>query len=175
MKKLIKSRIFLVIITMILCIGGTLYAANTYKATDVIYNSSDGTSKNVNDALNELYEKSSSENSISTKIYSFNSPKGDYNYSFNLSSQISALNLDYTKLTKRNFYVVPNYYVWLRWRGTQDQTNFTPSSTGFAFAPGVISYDSSTGTLNAGINLYYQPYANTYGNMDFGFDIYVIS
>ena len=56
MKKIIKSRIFLVIITMIICISGTLYAANTYKASDVIYNASDGTSMNVNDALNNIYQ-----------------------------------------------------------------------------------------------------------------------
>ena len=61
MKKIIKSRIFLVIITMIICISGTLYAATTYKATDVMYNASDGTSMNVNDALNELYNRSSSQ------------------------------------------------------------------------------------------------------------------
>ena len=58
MKKVIKSRIFLVIITMIICISGTLYAANTYKASDVVYNTSDGTSKNVSEVLNELYDKS---------------------------------------------------------------------------------------------------------------------
>ena len=58
MKKVIKSRIFLVIITIIICISGTLYAATTYKASDVVYNASDGTSMNVEDALNELYNKS---------------------------------------------------------------------------------------------------------------------
>ena len=64
MKKIMKSRIFLVIITMIICISGTLYAAVTYKATDVVYNANDGTSKNVSEALNELYE-----NCSITKIY----------------------------------------------------------------------------------------------------------
>ena len=58
MKKVIKSRIFLVIITMIICISGTLYAANTYKASDVLYTTSDGSSMTVNEALNELYNKS---------------------------------------------------------------------------------------------------------------------
>ena len=57
MKKVIKSRIFLVIITMIICISGTLYASTTYKASDVVYNASDGTSMSVNDALNDLYNK----------------------------------------------------------------------------------------------------------------------
>ena len=68
MKKIIKSRIFLVIITMIICISGTLYAATTYKATDVIYNASDGTSMDVNDALNELYKKKNDVSSISGRL-----------------------------------------------------------------------------------------------------------
>lgn len=55
MKKVIKSRLFIVIITMIICISGTLYATNKYQASEVVYKASDGTSKNVNDALNELY------------------------------------------------------------------------------------------------------------------------
>ena len=61
MKKIIRSRIFLVIITTIIVASGTLYAANTYKASEVLYTSSDGTSMNVEDALNELYSKTSSE------------------------------------------------------------------------------------------------------------------
>ena len=48
---------------MIICISGTLYAAVTYKATDVVYNASDGTSKNVSEALNELYENKNKNNS----------------------------------------------------------------------------------------------------------------
>ena len=65
MKKVIKSRIFLVIITTIIVASGTLYAANTYKASDVLYTTSDGSSLTVNDALNELYNKSGS----SVKVY----------------------------------------------------------------------------------------------------------
>ena len=57
MKKIIKSRIFLVIITTIIVASASVYAATTYKASDVVYNASDGTSMNVNDALNELYNK----------------------------------------------------------------------------------------------------------------------
>ena len=53
-----KSRIFLVIIITIIVASVSVYAATTYKATDVIYKASDGTSMNVNDALNELYNKS---------------------------------------------------------------------------------------------------------------------
>ena len=55
MKKIIKSRIFLIIITTIIVTSISVYAATTYKATDVVYNASDGSSMNVNDALNELY------------------------------------------------------------------------------------------------------------------------
>ena len=55
MKKIIKSRLFVAVIAMILGISGTLYAANKYQASEVVYNKKDGTSTNVNDALNELY------------------------------------------------------------------------------------------------------------------------
>ena len=60
MKKVIKSRIFLVIITTIVVASISVYAATTYKASEVLYTSSDGTSMTVNDALNELYNKSGS-------------------------------------------------------------------------------------------------------------------
>ena len=56
MKKIIKSRLFLVIITMILCISGTLYAANKYQASEVVYNKEDGTSMTVSEALDNIYE-----------------------------------------------------------------------------------------------------------------------
>ena len=55
MKKLLKNRIFIVVITMIICISGTLYATNLYKASEVVYSSSDGTTTDVNTALNNLY------------------------------------------------------------------------------------------------------------------------
>ena len=55
MKKLIRSRIFLVIICGIVFTSIGAYAATAYKASDVIYASSDGTSMNVNDALNDIY------------------------------------------------------------------------------------------------------------------------
>ena len=58
MKKIIKSRIFLIVILCIISCGIGVYAATTYKASDVLYSASDGTSMNVNDALNELYDKS---------------------------------------------------------------------------------------------------------------------
>ena len=93
MKKVIKNRMFLVIIITIIVISVSVYAATTYKATDVIYKASDGTSMNVNDALNELYNKSNNTGYPDIKIYydsgwgggtctatvNFNIPKG-YNY-----------------------------------------------------------------------------------------------
>ena len=60
MKKGIKSRIFLIIVLCIISCGIGVYAAVTYNATDVLYTSSDGTSMTVNDALNDLYNKSGS-------------------------------------------------------------------------------------------------------------------
>ena len=61
MKKVIKNRIFLIIVLCIISCGIGVYAAITYKATDVLYTSSDGTSMTVNDALNDLYNKKSSD------------------------------------------------------------------------------------------------------------------
>ena len=55
MKKVIKSRIFIIIVLCIISCGIGVYAAVTYNATDVLYTSSDGTSMTVSDALNELY------------------------------------------------------------------------------------------------------------------------
>ena len=57
MKKIIENRIFIVIITMIICISGTLYAANKYQASEVVYKASDGTTTDVNTALNNIYNK----------------------------------------------------------------------------------------------------------------------
>ncbi len=55
MKKIIKNKIILIVILCIISCGIGVYAATTYKASDVVYNASDGTSMNVNEALNELY------------------------------------------------------------------------------------------------------------------------
>ncbi len=57
MKKIIKSKIFLVIITAIIVMSISIYAAIVYKATDFTYNVSNGSSKSVSDVLNELYDK----------------------------------------------------------------------------------------------------------------------
>lgn len=61
MKKIIKSRIFLVIITAILCTGITVYATSTYQASQVEYK--DG--KKVDAALNELYTKATTYKNLS--------------------------------------------------------------------------------------------------------------
>ncbi len=57
MKKILKSKIFIVIITTIMVASGTLYAANIYYANEVKYTPSDSSWNvtNVNDALNNLY------------------------------------------------------------------------------------------------------------------------
>ena len=57
MKKIIENRIFIIIITMIICISGTMYAATTYKASEISYTPSSGSATNVESALNELYTK----------------------------------------------------------------------------------------------------------------------
>ena len=61
MKKVIKSRIFIIIVLCIISCGIGVYAAVTYNATDVLYTSSDGTSMTVSDALNDLYANSKKE------------------------------------------------------------------------------------------------------------------
>ena len=56
MKKVIKSRIFLIIVLCIISCGIGVYAAVTYNATDVLYTSSDGTEMTVESALNDIYQ-----------------------------------------------------------------------------------------------------------------------
>ncbi len=68
MKKIIKNKIILIVILCIISCGIGVYAATTYKASDVVYNASDGTSMNVNDALNELYKKKNDVSSISGRL-----------------------------------------------------------------------------------------------------------
>ena len=58
MKKILKNKIILIVILCIISCGIGVYAATTYKASEVVYNSSDGTSMSVTDALNELYQNS---------------------------------------------------------------------------------------------------------------------
>ena len=52
MKKIIKNKTFLIVILCIISCSIGVYAATTYKASDVVYNASDGASMNVNEALN---------------------------------------------------------------------------------------------------------------------------
>ena len=56
MKKIIKSRLFIVVITMVIVASGTLYAANKYQASEVVYNKKDGTTTDVNTALDNIYK-----------------------------------------------------------------------------------------------------------------------
>ena len=60
MKKIIKSKIFIFILTAIIFTSFGIYATTIYKASDVVYKASDGTSMNVNEALNELYNNMNS-------------------------------------------------------------------------------------------------------------------
>ena len=57
MKKVLNSKIFIVIITMVICISGTLYATNVYKSEEVIYTpkNSEWSVENVKSALDDLY------------------------------------------------------------------------------------------------------------------------
>ena len=91
MKKIIKNKIILIVILCIISCGIGVYAATTYKATDVIYNASDGTSMSVNEALNDLYKNlgtasnlvKASNNEIPagvTKAYVFVERLTKYNY-----------------------------------------------------------------------------------------------
>ena len=78
MKKIIKNKIILIVILCIISCSIGVYAATTYKASDVVYKASDGTSMNVNDALNDLYNNMNQNtaiigkydiNSVSTTLY----------------------------------------------------------------------------------------------------------
>ena len=71
MKKIIKSRLFIVIITTIIVASGTLYAANKYQASEVVYKASDGTTTDVNTALDNIYKSCKKEGNSVFKI-------GDY-------------------------------------------------------------------------------------------------
>ena len=120
MKKIMKSRIFLVIITMIICISGTLYAAATYKATDVVYNASDGTSMNVNDALNDLYEKNTNSQitdvnilTISQTCYSASIGMDQRNNNYTFSDDY-----DFVKISAKWSVSPPYYSGYVKFRDT---------------------------------------------------------
>ena len=133
MKKVIKSRIFLIIVLCIISCGIGVYAAVTYNATDVLYTSSDGTSMTVNDALNDLYN----ENNNSIKVYYLGTGT-----SYDLS------NIDgYQNLTENNFiieFVSMNDYVYVqKWNGVSVYSGSASVSLS-------KTYDSSTGKLTIG-------------------------
>ena len=80
-----------------------MYATTTYKASDVLYISSDGTSMSVNDALNELYNKSNGEGYPDIKIYYNSGWKSGTCYievSFNIPSGYNYLSLTVNSTTK---------------------------------------------------------------------------
>ena len=60
MKKVLKSKIFIVIICGIIFTSLGVYGASKYQVSEVLYNPSSGESMTVNEALNELYEKANS-------------------------------------------------------------------------------------------------------------------
>ena len=103
MKKVIKSRIFLVIITTIVVASISVYAATTYKASEVLYTSSDESSMTVNEALNELYNKSNDTEYPDIKIYynsGWYSGTCSINVSFNIPSGYNYLSLTNNSTTK---------------------------------------------------------------------------
>ena len=55
MKKLIRSRIFLVIICGIVFTSIGVYASTAYKSSEISYTPSGGTETNVENALNDIY------------------------------------------------------------------------------------------------------------------------
>ena len=62
MKKFVTSRVFLVVITALICITGTVYAATQLLAADVTYKNT-----NVKDALDDLYTKVGSDSTMLTQ------------------------------------------------------------------------------------------------------------
>ena len=57
MKKIMKNKVFLIVILCIISCGIGVYAATTYKASEISYTPSSGSTTNVESALNELYTK----------------------------------------------------------------------------------------------------------------------
>ncbi len=178
MKKIMKSRIFLVIITMIICISGTLYAANTYKATDVVYNASDGNSMSVNDALNDIYNIKKLGTAISGDIASgktavvqgklvtgtLNNNSGLNNvktYTYNdythsptyYEYDISSLTSEYQnkELWKNLFFVIKNYVAGYGSNEWVVSDTFTSAT-----------YDKSTGKLTINVPSIYQSIRTIY-------------
>ena len=126
MKRVIKSRIFLVIITMIICISGALYAANNYKASDVLYTSSDGTSMTVDDALNDLYDKKSCSN-INLDIEKHFTMDTNFNYKVGIPN----INTDHIIVELLNFSIPSSLTSTISFSKSADENgNITISRTG---------------------------------------------
>ena len=71
MKKIIKNKLFIFITMTIIFSGIGIYAATTYKASDIVYSPSNGTATNVNEALNELYKMKNNNIDINTYTSNF--------------------------------------------------------------------------------------------------------
>ena len=102
MKKIIKSRIFIFVFTAVIFTGVGVYAANTYKASDVVYNASDGTSMNVNEALNELYNKTSCTDSNIDIIKNFSMEKETTLYTSNKNIKLGYIIMELNSISIPN-------------------------------------------------------------------------
>ena len=84
MNKIFNSKIFLIFITAVICIGGTVTATTLYHSNQVSYNDT-----NVEEALNNLYARIS-------KVYYLG-----VGTSFDIKTLLPSI--DYTKLTIDDF------------------------------------------------------------------------
>lgn len=96
-KKVLKNRMFLIIITIILTAGTTVFATIVYNANQIGYTPSDSTwnVNNVDTALNDLYNI---QKNNSLKVYSLGTGT-----SFDIKTLYPEI--DYTKITEDNFIV----------------------------------------------------------------------
>ena len=133
MKKVIKSRIFLIIVLCIISCGIGVYAAVTYNATDVLYTSSDGTNMTVSDALNDLYN----ENNNSIKVYYLG----------------TGTSYDLSKIDGYQNFTINNFIIeFVSMKVSVFATNWSGVSTYSGSSTVSLSktYDSSTGKLTIG-------------------------
>ena len=178
MKKIIRSRIFLIIICGIIftSVGG--YAATTYKASDVVYNASDGTTTNVETALNDIYNIKKLGTATSGDIASgktavvqgklvtgtLNNDSGLNNvktYTYNdythsptyYEYDIASLTSDYQnkELWKNLFFVIKNYVAGYGSNEWVVSDTFTSAT-----------YDKSTGKLTINVPSIYQSIRTIY-------------
>ena len=151
MKKIMKSRIFIFILTAIMFTSIGVYATTTYKASDVIYNASDGTSMNVNDALNNLYKN---QTKISGNLYYLgNCSNAEYKSSGKGTFDVSKIE-GYEKFTVDNFISADGLYLY----GYVEYPNRPFSSSTV-----VKKYDASTGILTITLPSTYTVLSDSYG------------